>query len=180
MTRDEYLAVLESEPATPNQRGAIVRACDRLGLTDRAERLAMCAALLGLDALGSTGELTMGQADQLVNVLQRTRDRAELPDTTAATTDDDRGEDELTGHADEPGADDDGLADDDPDAESGDDEGAERVTIIQAIGQVIAFAYLVLSGKDYAQKDSGQYCPEYTVSPRERAFLGSGARTGKG
>lgn len=80
MTREEWLAVLDSEPATPNQRGAIMRECNRLELVDRDERLAVLAAMLGLDGLASTGDLTMGQAGQLVNALQRTRDRAELPE----------------------------------------------------------------------------------------------------
>lgn len=96
MTRDEWFVVLDSEPVTPNQRGAIMRECDRLGIVGRAERLAALAALAGLDALGSTADLTMGQAGQIVNALQRTRDRAELPD--AARVDDERqGDDEPAG-----------------------------------------------------------------------------------
>lgn len=78
MNRDEYLARLETEPATPNQRGAIMRECRRLGIRDRAERLATCSALLGIDALGSTADLPQGQAGQLVNVLQRAASRAAL------------------------------------------------------------------------------------------------------
>lgn len=80
MTRDEYLAVLEHEPVTENQRGRIMHECDRLGLVDRAERLAVLAAVLGVDELGSTEDLTMGQGGQLVAILTHTRDRAELPD----------------------------------------------------------------------------------------------------
>lgn len=95
MTRDEWFAMLDSEPVTPNQRGAIMRECDRLGIVDRSERLAVLAALAGLDALGSTADLTMGQAGQIVNALQRTRDRAELPDM--ARVDDERQGDEPAG-----------------------------------------------------------------------------------
>jgi hypothetical protein len=94
MTRDEYLAMLESDPVTPGQRGAIMRECDRLGLTDRAERLSVLAELLDLDALGSTGELTMGQAGKLVNARQNTRDRGDLPDVTTAAGPGDDGQDE--------------------------------------------------------------------------------------
>jgi hypothetical protein len=94
VNRAEYLAMLENEPATPNQRGAIMRECDRLGLADRAERLATCAALLDLDALGSTAELTMGQGGKLVNALQSTRDRADLPDMTTAAGPGDGGQGE--------------------------------------------------------------------------------------
>lgn len=81
MSRAEYLAVLDSEPATPNQRGAIMREFSRLGLgtQDRAARLAACAALLGLDELDTTGGLTMGQAGRLVGKLRRLTGRSELP-----------------------------------------------------------------------------------------------------
>lgn len=92
MTRDEYLTLLDTEPATLNQRGRIMHECDRLGLVDRTERLAVLAAVLGIDGLDSTADLVMGQAGQLVNVLQRTRDRAELPDVLA-----------IDGQGDEPG-----------------------------------------------------------------------------
>lgn len=88
MNRDEWNQVLATEPATDNQRGAILREFDRLGVDDRPERLAICAALLGLDELGSTNDLVMGDAGYLVNLLRRTRDRAELPDVTAAAVDD--------------------------------------------------------------------------------------------
>lgn len=79
MTREEWAAVLDSAPITVNQRGRILGECDRLGLADRGERLAVLAALLGLEALGSTADLTMGQAGKLVNILQRTADRSGLP-----------------------------------------------------------------------------------------------------
>lgn len=91
MTRDEYLAVLATEPATANQRGRIMAECDRLGLTDRAERLAVLAELLDIDELDTTAELVMGQAGHLVNLLQRTSDRAELPGIAAADDVDDQG-----------------------------------------------------------------------------------------
>ncbi len=78
MTRDEYLAVLAETPATPNQVGAIVHECERLGLADRAERLAITAALAGLDELASTRDLTMGEAGRLCRMLPLVADRAEL------------------------------------------------------------------------------------------------------
>lgn len=84
MTRDEWNSVLETEPITPNQRGRIMEECWRLGLHTRAERLAVLAGLLGLDGLDSTSDLTMGQAGQLVNVLQRTSKRTELAAAAAA------------------------------------------------------------------------------------------------
>jgi len=80
MNKDEWHAVLATEPATSNQRGAIMREFGRLGFGegDRTERLAACAALLGLDELDTTGDLTMGQAGQLVGTLMRFADRGEL------------------------------------------------------------------------------------------------------
>ena len=81
MNRDEYLALLETESLTPNQRGAIMGEFGRLGfhhLRHRAERLAVCAALLGIDDLGSTADLTQGQAGQLLNILRHTTDRTAL------------------------------------------------------------------------------------------------------
>jgi hypothetical protein len=90
MTRDDWYAYAESVPLTPNQRGAIMHECDRLGVADRTERLAMLAGLLGLDMLSSTADLTLSQAGQLVRILSDTRDRAELPEVaTAAETGDD-------------------------------------------------------------------------------------------
>jgi hypothetical protein len=83
MNRDEWNGELELRPLTPNQRGAVMREFARLGIADRAERLAAIAALLGIDALGSTGELTQGQAGQLVNTLERITDPAELPQVAA-------------------------------------------------------------------------------------------------
>jgi hypothetical protein len=88
MTRDEYLEMLATEPATPTQVGAILGEFRRLGVDNRAERLAVSAELLGLDGLGSTTDLVMGQAGQLVAMLRRVRDRAELPDVATAADDD--------------------------------------------------------------------------------------------
>lgn len=90
MRKDEWDQVLATAPATPNQRGAIMREFGRLGFHpryDRAERLAACAALLGVDELGSTADLTQGQAGQLVNVLRLTTDRAALARAAAAPAD---------------------------------------------------------------------------------------------
>jgi hypothetical protein len=134
VNREEYLAMLAAEPATPHQRGAILREFERLGFddADRAERLAVCAALLELDELGSTADLLMGQAGQLVNMLQRTRHRAELPDATAVA-DEPAGEDDRAG---------DGRAD------AGDGQGDEhasedqppaaRLTVAEVIARMIA------------------------------------------
>lgn len=128
MTRDEYLAMLESDPVTPGQRGAIMRECDRLGLTDRAERLAILAELLDLDALGSTGELTMGQAGKLVNVLQNTRDRADLPEIAEAG--------DVGGQ-------------DHGDAGGGDGDG-EFISVAEAIGQIMLMIAVAVHGRDAA------------------------------
>jgi hypothetical protein len=81
MTRDEWRQVLATEPATPEQLGAVMGEFRRIGLdhsAERAERLVICAALLGLDDLASTRDLVMGQAGQLVRALRQVADRAEL------------------------------------------------------------------------------------------------------
>jgi hypothetical protein len=93
MTRDELNEMLATEPATRNQVGAIRREFERLGFRekDRAERLAVSAAMLELGSLGSTRDLTMGQAGCLVCLLLVTGDRSELPAPgrpAAAGTDD--------------------------------------------------------------------------------------------
>lgn len=80
MNRDEYLEMLATEPATPTQVGAIHGEFARLGVSARAERLAISAALLGLDDLGSTRDLVMGDAGRLVGMLRQTSARSELPD----------------------------------------------------------------------------------------------------
>jgi hypothetical protein len=74
----DWHAHLESAPLTANQLGAIHREATRLGLHDRTERLAVIAALAGLDGLGSTRDLTQGQAGQAVRVL------SELPERKTA------------------------------------------------------------------------------------------------
>ena len=71
MKRDEFVRMLAAEPATPNQVGAIRGEFRRLGLDgDRSARLAAAAALLGLDSLSSSTDLTMGQAGHLVKTLR--------------------------------------------------------------------------------------------------------------
>lgn len=69
MNLDQRHAMLATEGATVNQCGAIIRECARLGITDRAERIALCATLTGLDTLDSTRDLTEGQAGRLVKLL---------------------------------------------------------------------------------------------------------------
>lgn len=80
VNRQQYLEILATERATANQLGAIHEQCARLGFgdDDRAERLAVCAELLGLDALASTGDLTQGQAGRLYRALLAFGTRAEL------------------------------------------------------------------------------------------------------
>jgi hypothetical protein len=104
MTRDEYDQVLATEPATPNQIGAVHREFGRLGVDDRAERLAISAELLGLDEVGSTTDLVMGQAGRLVGILQQVDNRADLPAVPAGDISHDQpgGGEDL---ADEPGGD---------------------------------------------------------------------------
>jgi hypothetical protein len=77
---DQWHAVLATAPVTPNQRGAIMREFERLGFgeADRAERLAICAALAGLEHLGSTADLRMGEAGQIYRALLDVGDRGEL------------------------------------------------------------------------------------------------------
>lgn len=84
MNLDEWHAVLESEPLTGSQLGAILGEFRRLGLdgdADRAERLAVTAALAGLAELDSTRSLTMGEAGQAFAALRRCEDRSDLPET---------------------------------------------------------------------------------------------------
>jgi hypothetical protein len=78
VTLDEWHEVLATEPATPNQVGRIRAEFGRLGLTDRAGRLAITAALAGLDDLGSTRDLTLGQAGRLCGMLPHVASRGEL------------------------------------------------------------------------------------------------------
>lgn len=125
MNRDERNHVLDSEAATPNQRGAIMRECDRLGLVDRAERLAILAGLLGVDALDSSGNLTQGDAGRLVRILRNTRERAELPEITAAAGGDDDGQDH-------------------DDAEDG-----EFISVAEAIRRIVLMFAIAVYGRDF-------------------------------
>lgn len=132
MTRDEWNHVLATERATSNQRGAIMREFGRLGFhdeRDRAERLGICTALLGLDELGSTSDLVMGQAGQLVNILQNVRDRGELADVIAAADDVDQ---------------------DDEDRQDQDNE--NRITFTEMLIRVMVAVYIARQEKDRAGK----------------------------
>ena len=146
MTRDDWYAYAESTPLTPDQRGAILGHCDRLGLTYRPERLAVLAELLELDELESTADLTLGQAGRLVNLLQRTRDRAELPDPAAAADDDDDGQD------------------DEPDAGAG--AVAKPVTLADALGKLALALWLIFGRAPEAADPADTLIePRGTVSP---------------
>jgi len=81
MTLEEWRHIQAVEPATRDQLGAIMRECDRLGFGayDRAERLAICARIIGLETLRSTKDLRLGEAGQLVHALMDCRSRAGLP-----------------------------------------------------------------------------------------------------
>lgn len=105
MRRDELNEMLAATPATRNQVGAIIGEFNRLGFyghpRDRDERLAVCAALLGIEHLRSTRDLTMGEAGQLVRLLTDTRDRGDLPAvdlTPSAAHGDDHQGDEDNAH----------------------------------------------------------------------------------
>lgn len=78
MTWPEWCAYAESTLATDAQVGTVAGHMGRLGYTSRAERLAMTARLLGLGELGSTKDLTLGQAGRLCGLLPGIRDRDEL------------------------------------------------------------------------------------------------------
>lgn len=137
MTRDEWIAYIQSKPLTGYQRGAIMRQCDRLGLADRTERLAVLAALVGLDALGSTADLTQGQGGYLVSLLQRTRDRNELPAVSVVATAADGG-DQL-----EHVNDDDGL-----DLGDMENDDAEPVSVLDAIERFLLMFAIAVYGRD--------------------------------
>lgn len=79
MNLAEFHIRLASEPATWNQRGRIMAECARLGLDDRAGRLAVCAVLAGLDELDSTRDLVMGDAGLIVRTLTEAASRDDLP-----------------------------------------------------------------------------------------------------
>jgi hypothetical protein len=80
------LGVSGQDRATPAQVSAVNNQFWYLGFrrADRAERLAACATLLGLDGLSSTKDLTAGQAGQLVRMLAQLRARGELDAALAA------------------------------------------------------------------------------------------------
>ncbi len=69
---------LETTAATRTQVGAIHGEFRRIGVRRRDERLMISATLLDLDDLGSTLELTMGEAGKLIRILRDTRDRVDL------------------------------------------------------------------------------------------------------
>lgn len=76
---------LASTPVTRAQVGAILGEYEkRMRINRRDQRLAISAALLGLDDLNSTWDLTMGQAGKLLHMLRATKDRAELDERVAA------------------------------------------------------------------------------------------------
>lgn len=75
---------LDTDPATRLQVGAVIGAFTQLGLRDREERLGLSADLLGLDCLGSTRELTKGQAGKLLSIVRAAPDLASLRRTAAA------------------------------------------------------------------------------------------------
>ena len=85
MNLADWHAILASEPATPRQRGAVMREFGRLGFRDcdRAERLAAAANLLGIANLDSVHDLVMGQAGYLLHVLPEFPDRAALDEELA-------------------------------------------------------------------------------------------------
>jgi hypothetical protein len=73
--------VLAPGPATAGQRGAVMGHFRRLGLAHPAWRdcrLAVTAALLDLDRVGSVNDLTGGQAGQLIRTLSYFRDARDL------------------------------------------------------------------------------------------------------
>lgn len=71
--------MLATEPATTAQVAAVVAEFGRLGVRDRAGRLAISADLLGLDHLESTRHLVMGDAGRLIAILRNVEDRSGLP-----------------------------------------------------------------------------------------------------
>jgi predicted MarR family transcription regulator len=76
---------LDTEAATRRQVGAVAGAFQRLGVRDRAQRLRLSAELLDLDDdLGSTYDLTKGQAGKLLAIVRGAPDLASLRETAAA------------------------------------------------------------------------------------------------
>jgi hypothetical protein len=80
-TLTEYRERLGAEPLTVNQLGAIHREFYRLGFhvsADRDERLRLTAALVGSGPIGSTKDLTMGEAGRAVGALSACGTAADL------------------------------------------------------------------------------------------------------
>jgi len=125
-----------AEPLTSYQRGAIMREFERLRINDRGERLAICAELLGLDGLDSTGDLVMGDAGRLVAMLRQVRNRRELPDVLAAL-DDDQGD----------ALDDDALDDDD----QGDELGGPQPDAGLPVGDMLVRLLLMVASRAAAR-----------------------------
>jgi hypothetical protein len=83
----DYRARLATEPLTANQRGVIMGHFTRLDLgrpAHRDGRLAITAALLGVERVGSVNDLTSGQAGRLVAILASLRDLRALAVRLAA------------------------------------------------------------------------------------------------
>jgi hypothetical protein len=142
MTRDEYLHVLATEPATSTQVGAIIGEFTRLGVTGRAERLAISAGLLGLDHLASTKDLVRGDAGRLYRMLLDVRDRAELPGIPAAGD----GEDQAGEHG-------------------------EQISIAEALRQIALAIYLACQGRPALARKSEIFASKLPTWRAGRVFL---------
>lgn len=59
----------ETRPISPAQRGTIVAAFDRYGITDRAERLEVCSALVARQ-LGSANDMTGREASTVIQAIE--------------------------------------------------------------------------------------------------------------
>ena len=70
-TLAQYRERLATMPLTRNQLGAIHGEWNRLGLFDRPERLRLSAAIAQAEPIGSTKDLTMGEAGRLVCQLRQ-------------------------------------------------------------------------------------------------------------
>jgi len=69
-TLAQYRERLTAEPLTLTQLGAVHGEWRRLGLRDRDERLRLSAAIAQAEPIGSTKELTLGEAGRLVGQLR--------------------------------------------------------------------------------------------------------------
>ena len=81
MTRDEWLDVLATEDATPDQVGRIRAEFNRLGFhgsATRDERLRLTEILADSDPIETTKDLTMGEAGRAIRALIRCRTTQEL------------------------------------------------------------------------------------------------------